>query len=244
MPVASSPTFNSIVLTTDLYMVREFQERTRTLAGEFRFVPLSHGEKLAEFAQRNEPDAIFIDDAFVDPLNGALIARIRHALGVTHERKPCFAITSERSLQDLRSIIANGFSDVFTKPIDSSMFFQKLQVHYPQKRFLKENLLFSMNVSAKVDLALVCELVSASEYGAHLRVNRDLGPGELFSLNGGLCGPDRVECLTKVMSCGPADERGLRDIEVIFVGPRKELLKAVRMWIKQEYVKSRESRSS
>lgn len=233
-----------LVLTNDVTMVKNLQERTKSFLAEFSFVPLSNGEKLAEYAVRYVPDILLIDDAFVDPLNTALVEKIYSTLSSgAASKRPLFLLSAERKAGELRKILKNGFLDVFTKPVDPSMFFQKLQVYLPQNQFLKDRLLFSMNVDSRLELASECKLVGASEYGVTIRLNRELQVGETYTIHAEMFGETEGECLARVVACiaalGAVEKF---EASLLFIAPRKEALSAIRLWMKHEYIRIREAK--
>lgn len=233
-----------LVLTNDLAMVKNLQERTKSFIGEVQFVPLSNGERLAEYGKKFGPDAMLFDDTFIDPLNRALLDKTRSVLSSGSKLAlPYFTLSTERPTAELKQIMLNGCSDIFTKPIDASLFFQKLQLHFPNFRFLKDKLLFNMDVDSTLELALDCHLVSASEYGATIQVNRSLTPGDLYTLHGKMFGAADGSCLGRVMSCSARVGDGGYDASLIFIAPSKEILSAIRLWIKQEYIRTRDVNS-
>ncbi len=234
-----------LVLTNDIVLVKNLQERTKSFVAEVMFVPLSNGEKLAEYATKFSPDAVLCDDAFIDPMSAQLTAKIKQTLAVASKpNQPFFLLSCERNTADLKKIMSHGFNDVFTKPVDPSLFFQKLQLHLPTTKFLKDKLLFSMNVNSSLDLAMESKLVSASEYGVTIHLNREVGIGDLFTLHGGMFGDLSGQCLGRVMSCARnPNATGGFEASLVFVAPKKEILSTIRLWIKQQYVHAREANS-
>lgn len=232
-----------LVLTSDLIMVKNLQERTKSFLSEVRFVPLSSGEKLSEYASKFAPDLVLIDDAFVDPMNAGLISKMQAVLSAGLKvKRPFFLISAERPTRELRAAMGSGFVDVFTKPVDPSLFFQKIQIYFPNVQFLKDKLLFNMDVNSRIGLSWECHLVSVSEYGATIRLNRELHVGDLFTLHGGMFGAADGDCLGRVLSCSHRQGDGERfEASLLFVAPSKEILSAIRLWIKQEYVRTREA---
>jgi hypothetical protein len=97
-------------------------------------------------------------------------------------------------------------------------------------------------VDSTLDLALECKLVSVSEYGANIRVNRELRVTELFTIYGKMFGQQNGECIGRVMSCvASKEEKDKFDVSLVFIAPKKEILTGIRLWIKQEYVRAREA---
>jgi len=230
-----------LFLTHDLHLARTLQDRTKSFLAEVVFLPCSNGEKIADYPTKHHIDALLIDDSLIDPLNEPLVTRVRTAAsGRAEVLKPCFLISAERKLPEIKRIMSNGFNDIFTKPVDLALFFQKLQVHLPHVKFLKDNLLFTLKVASNIDLALPCKLIAASEYGVTIRLNTEVYPGDLYSLYSGMFGVQSGECLGRVMECVAIESEASKfEASLIFVAPRKDTMSGIRVWIKQEYVRSR-----
>lgn len=232
-----------LVMSSDLGLVKSLQDRTKSFLLPILFVPCTTGEKLAELAQKYQPNAVLVDDAFVDPANAALITRLRASLAGAGETKPFFCFSVERELKDLRRVMEAGFLDIFTKPVDATLFFQKLQLAFPDHKFLKDRLLFSMEVASPMEVALEAALVNASEYGAVIRLNAPLPAGTLLPLRADLYGaPGTAGCLARVISCIPTPEQRWKyEASLMLIAPSREILSSIRTWMKQEYVRRRDT---
>ncbi len=232
-----------LFLGADMGVVKILQERAKSFTAEIVFVPCSNGEKIAETAAKFPPDAVLIDDGLIDPLNGPLIARLRTSVFPPGDSmRPFFLLSAERDVPVVRKIMQNGFADIFTRPVDTALFYQKLQLHMPRTPFLKDRLLFSMDVAADLSLALECRMTAASEYGLTVRQDIALSPGALFPLHGSLFGAQGGQCLGKVVSCVPlVGQENKYETSLLLIAPKKEILSAIRLWLKQEYVKSKEN---
>jgi DNA-binding response OmpR family regulator len=229
-----------LFLTTDIKLTRDLQDRTKSFMAQVVFLACSNSAKIAELQKKQAIDAVLVDDAIIDPLNATLVSNLRGLTAGSGVNRPVFLLSSERDTRSLKKIIANGFTDIFTKPIDPSLFFQKLQIHLSRVRFLRDNLLFTMKVNSNLDLGLSCKLVAASEYGVTLHLNYELHPGEVYSLHCKMFGEQSGECLGLVTNCAPQQsEGGKYEAALIFVAPTRETMSVVRLWIKQEYIRSR-----
>ncbi len=189
-------------------------------------------------------DGAIVDDALIDPMNLTLISGVKSFLdqagGATN---PFFLLSVERDAAALSKIMEGGFTDIFTKPVDASMFFQKLRVYFSKIKFLKESLLFNLKVNSTLELALACKLLNASEFGMTVRLNRELHAGELFPIYGKMFGLHSGNCLARVLSCAATNSKvGDEKYEAVllFIAPRRDFLTNMRLWLRQEYVRARE----
>ncbi len=231
-----------LFLSHDIALARNLQDRTKFFTSEFMFLPCSTLEKLPEYPKKFQISAVILDDAFMDPLNPAHLQNIQQSIAAGLKPSvPMMLFSADRDQLSVRRVIEAGFVDVFIKPVDTSLFFQKLQMYLPQTRFLKGNLLFDMKVDSTLDLALGCQLTGASEFHVTLQVNRMLKPGEIFTLHGKLLGAYDGECMGRVMSCvlrpGESDKY---EAQLMLLAAKKEILGAIRIWMKQEYIRTRE----
>lgn len=220
---------------------RMLQDSSKSLQHRITILPAASAEKLAEYKQKFLIHAVLIDDEIIDPLNKNLLTRLRSTLGDRGTDIPFFLFSAERESRTYGSILKTGYADIFLKPMDVSMFLQKLQIHLPQQPILKDRLLYSMNTNAEIEIAFTCELIAAAEYGARVIFNRSLQVGEVVSLHGDLFGETTEIVTGRVMSCVPrAGDKSKYEAFLVFVAPKKEIMRAIRLWIKREYIKSKE----
>lgn len=235
---------NLLFFSDDLKMVKDLQTATKSFAAEVSFVPCSSLEKFLEYGEKFKLDAAVVDEKYIDPLAEQWVdkhrKRFSQALG--NHAIAFFFLGAERDISGSRALLKQGFEDLFSKPLDSSLFFQKLQLFLPNARFLKEKLLFNMPVNSEVDLASAAKLVNASEYGVQLQTKRPLSRGDLFTIYGKIFSENASgACLSKVLNCSTSpNSEGNYDATLIFISPTKDILKSVRLWIKQEYIRSNE----
>lgn len=232
-------------LTKDLLQVKNLQDRCKNFQIEIQFIPIPDGQNLTDTVKKYTPDIIIIDEASLDPFNKPLREKVFPCLSATAKTDiPFFLVSSDRTITDIKKIIDTGFTDIFLKPLDPALFFQKLQIYMPKKRFLKDNLLFNMKVDSQVDIALPTKLVSASEYGLTILLNKEIKQHELFYIYGSVCGESSGQCLCRVLSCHSVENQSFKyEAMLSFIGLKKEFLSSIRVWIKQEYIKMREASS-
>lgn len=233
-----------LVLTNDLKLVKDLQTMTKSFAMEVLFYPCSSIEKFAEFGSKILVSAACIDESFYDPLTDSWATKIKQSFIEANRKSPFFLLSAPKDIVFARRVLQQGFEDILSKPIDSSLFFQKLQLYLPNQKFLKERLLFNMNVHADIALATTFQISSASEYGVTLQTVREIPRGSLFTIYGKLfAAQGEGSCLAKVLECSSQkNEKGLYEVNLVFVAPSHEVLTAVRLWLKHEYIRSVEAK--
>jgi response regulator RpfG family c-di-GMP phosphodiesterase len=240
--MASNNKIQSLIYTMDLALVKSMQAETKGFSAELTWVPCSTLEKLTEYLNKTEFDLIIIDEKFFDSKDAEYLKKLKENIKdlPKNQQIPCFLLTNELDFQSLKGVMKFGFKDVFTKPVDFSLFYQKIQMYCPKVKFINDKLLFTMNVKSEIDIGMTYNLVKVSEFGIAVQSQKQFQPGEQITLYGDLFKEKNIGAvLAQVQSSTSVpNKNGEYETQLIFIGPSKELVTGVRLWIKKEYLNS------
>jgi hypothetical protein len=236
-----------LLLSTDLNLAKDLQSASKLCSVPIAVYPCSSGQKFNEYGTKFKIGAILIDENFNDPVTENWIAKLRIGLSkeLGNDKAPFFLLCPERDESGVRAAIRQGYLDIFSKPVDLSFLFQKLQLYIPQIRFLKEDLLFSMDVRGEAQVAITGRVVRASEYGATIETPRAFQAGEILTIYSDMLSVAESSTLgsnlVRVLGSTPSSVPHEHHTSVIFLGPQKSILVAIRLWLKRQYVKASSS---
>lgn len=155
-------------------------------------------------------------------------------------------ISSSIDNAEVQKKLRSGYTDVVLKPVDLSLLLHKMDLYSPDKKVLKENLLFQMNVDGDIDVKLTGKFVQASEFGATVRTDRKFGAGDIVSFFPTMLNESGTyeggTCLARVIASLPAQQADLFDTVVTFLGPNPKFMTALRLWMRRQFISSSEKR--
>lgn len=147
-------------------------------------------------------------------------------------------ISSHSEAQSLRLSLSRGYVDVVSSPVDISLLLQKLQLYLRDKRFLKENLLFSMDMSEDCEVSISGKIIKAAEYGATILTDREFPLDQIITIHSKMptAGDDTEPMIARVVGVNRANELGNFFVAIAFVGTSKRDLSNIRIWLRKHYV--------
>ncbi|MEK6555755.1 MAG: hypothetical protein AABZ31_10970, partial [Bdellovibrionota bacterium] len=181
--MANLPIAGILILSSDIRVAKDMQAAAVGLAAPLRILPCSTGQKFTEYGSKEKLAAIFIDEAFNKPLTTDWVNKIRASLSknLGNDRAPIFLLKNECDFNSGQVAVLQGYVDIFLKPIDVALIFQKLQLYIPKIGLLKNDMLFSMNVRDEVNMAVTGTMIQASEYGAIILCDRKFNSGDVLT---------------------------------------------------------------
>lgn len=235
---------NLLICSNDLDLSRRIQASTKYCSDPIRVFPCSSFLKLRECIEGSIFDAVLVEETLNDSFESTWIKQIRSNLISKGDSRSIlfFLLSRERNPGEIRLAINQGFKDLFIKPVDISLVLQKLQLYLPRKRFLREDLLFTMGVDGEADLLLHGKIIRASEFGVTILTTRQLGEDDILTMSAemltepGASGPP--SCLARVIQSVPVSSSGKYETTLAFIGSNKRTLTAIRVWLRRQYIMS------
>lgn len=197
-------------------------------------------EKLLDQIAKQKFDVILVElDAEASlPSDWIFKLRAQHQTIFESGRTLFIQISSHAEAQSLRLSLSRGYIDVVSSPVDISLLLQKLQLYLRDKRFLKENLLFSMDMSEECEVSISGKIIKAAEYGATILTDREFPLDQVITIHSKMptAGDDTEPMIARVVGVNRANGPGNYFVAVAFVGTSKRDLTNIRIWLRKHYV--------
>lgn len=236
-----------LFFSNDLGLAKSINSASKLTLDQLSVHPCGTIEKFIDLAKRIQFKFILVDE----PHHSQELENILSALKKreTGSNLPiAILISSSIENVELQKKLRSGYTDVVLKPVDLSLLLHKVDLYSPDKKVLKENLLFQMNVDGDVEIQLTGKFVQASEFGATVRADRLYGAGDIVSFYPTMLNDTGTyeggTCLARVIASHPAQQAGLFDTVVTFLGPNPKFMTALRLWMRRQFISSSEKRES
>ncbi|MBX3041923.1 MAG: hypothetical protein KF789_14550 [Bdellovibrionaceae bacterium] len=234
---------NILIVGTDLGFAKSVQSIVQGLKGSdvsFRIFPGVDLEKITDCISKHPLHSILVDEDFLtDRTPEQFIATLREICKKSphNAQTPCVFVTAKTTLETTKKWVRVGWKDVLLKPLDSTLFLQKMNIYNPALSFLKEALLFTMEVGKEIDLAFQFKTKSISEYGLKIESSRDLELGAVV----GVSGVFLTEPLSAVVLESKKISDGVFAVQLMFIGITPAETQSIRKLIRQEYAEEKQA---
>lgn len=213
----------------------------RTVSG-MQVFPATSYDKFSELIEKQHFDAILVESYFDKtlPENWISLLQTKHRTLVEPSKTHFIFLTSISDEQMVRKSLARGYTDVISAPVDLSILLQKLQLFLRNKRFLKENLLFAMDVKEECEISISGHIMKAAEYGATILTDREFPPDQVITVFSQMSADDETASplLARVVVSNKAPSPNSYLVVVVFLGSTKKDLTNIRVWLRKHYVSS------
>lgn len=233
----STSTLNYIVLGTDLSFAKTAQQILSGLQAEnpqlsYRVFPGTNKEKLLETLDKYDVHSILVEEEYLDSGPDRWLKDFRESIkGTKNKDSPILFVTVKTSPENTKNLVRSGFADVIIKPVDPTLFIQKLALANAQIKMTGERPLFIMEAKQDVDLGFSYKTLSISEFGMTVQAEKPLEVGAVLSIYAGF--------LENQIAAQIRDVKKISDnnyqIFVLFLGVTPAESQYLRKWMKQEY---------
>jgi response regulator of citrate/malate metabolism len=243
--VATLPTIycNLLVISSDLGLAKLIQSQLNHLQKdsdkiEFRIFPGVDKDKAAEYLAKYEIHMIVVEEETLTEPAEKYVQTLRDHLKKTsnNQASPVVLVTTKLDFSKTKNLALAGYVDVFIKPIDQSLFAQKLHIYAPKIHLLGENLLFNMETKQPVDLGFHFDMLSISEYGMKVQSDRSLKTGLVLSVYATFL--DEIVVAT-VQDSQKVGEDNFRS-NLLFIGLTPSQTQSIRRFVRREYIEEKQ----
>ena len=234
---------NILIVGTDLGFAKSVQGILQGLKGSdvsFRVFPGVDLEKVADSITKHSFHSILVDEDFLtDRTPEQFLTTLRELCKKSPQNAstPCVFVTAKTTFADTKNQVRSGWKGVLLKPLDSTLFLQKMNLYNPVLSFLKETLLFTMEVEKEVDLAFQFKTKSISEYGLKVESPRELEIGAVVGVSGAFLS----EPLSAVVLESKKIADGIHAVHLMFIGITPAETQSIRKLIRQEYAEEKQA---
>jgi DNA-binding response OmpR family regulator len=227
-----------LLFSHDLQLAKDIQGASKIRVEPLKVYPCSNGRNFAEYGHQHQFAAVLFDEAFHDPNSADWVRKLRAGLSVQlgNQNAPVILLGAERDLDGVEKLLWQDYADLITKPVDLSFLFQKLQIALGSTRLLKEDLLFSLDVTSSLQVSIATDVLRASEYSVVLRGPVQFQTGETLRLQSPMFGENSLGVWARVVSSQPRAGEDHFESRLSFLGPSRSTLTAVRLWLKKQYI--------
>lgn len=235
-----------LLLSNDLILAKNISSASKNCVEQISVHPCTTVTRLRELKQLIAFEFLIVDEAFHSAEVEKILSSEKPRAGAG-TATTAILVSSTIENDQVRERLDAGYTDVILKPVDLSILLHKVDMYRPNKKTLKEDLLFRMEVDGDVGLMLNAKVVQASEFGAILRSDMILAKNEIVSINPRMFDADGhyegEDCLARVIASSPSRVAKKFDSQVTFVAPSPKFMTAMRLWMRGQYVVSTSSKA-
>lgn len=242
---SSKKSINILVVSTDLAFARMVQSAYQVVIppnseNSCRIFPGVSKEKILETLAKHSFHSIIVDEEYLHETTPSKYrSEMREALKgfELNISVPLILAVTKMEPTKIRELVREGWKDIIMKPIDSSLFMQKMNLYDPKAELLKESLLFTMDAEKKVDLMFSYKAKSISEYGLKIESPREMELGTVVGLQALFFGQQ----LSAVVIESKKSNDGTFQSQLMFIGVTAGETQMIRRFIRQEYAEDKAS---
>lgn len=235
---------NVLSVGTDLTFAKSVQSTLNTLQSAnkdttYRIFPGISKDKLKEYAEKYQLHSILVEEEFMDSPAEPWLKELHEALKKTqyNSEVPVIYICSKTDLTKTKNIMRAGFTDVFLKPLDQSLFLQKMNLYNKKIPLSDSSLLFDLETAQDIDVGFCFKTKSISEYGVRITCNKPLEIGSVVSVYSSFL-EENIAAVVK-------DAKKISDSEYIvfmmYVGVTPSQTQAIRKYIRTNYAEGKQA---
>lgn len=242
---AAKKQLNFLVICADLTFAKSVQTSILTLQAShpdinYRIFPGVNKEKIIECLEKLTVHSILVEEEVInDRTTAQYLTELRDIAkkNPANVNVPIIFVAQKTELEKTMTLIREGWKDVFLKPLDQSLFLQKLSLYNTAEALLEEPILFTMDLAKDVDLSFRYKTKSVSEYGLKVISSKPIEPGSVVGVSGALFA---LPLAASVLDCTKvADDQFM--VNLIFVGINPADTQAIRKLIRHEYAEEKQA---
>jgi response regulator RpfG family c-di-GMP phosphodiesterase len=235
---------NVLVVGTDLSFAKAVQNALNTLLSaqpdtNFRVFPGVSKEKVLEYIAKYQLHSILVEEEFIDTGSETWLKDFRENLKKTPQnaKAPVILVVSKTDLKKTRATIKNGYTDMIVKPLDQSLFLQKMNMYNEQIKISDDSMLFSMEAKKDVDVGFYFETKSISEFGIKISSNKSVELDSIVTLYASFL-EENVAAIVK--ECSKVSDDSYI-VFMMFIGVTPAQTQCIRKFIRQEYAEEKQA---
>ncbi|MBX2986509.1 MAG: hypothetical protein KF802_01305 [Bdellovibrionaceae bacterium] len=236
---------NVLVAGTDLNFAKMVQVAFQAVAPDntdksFRVFPGVSKEKILELIEKHPLHSILVEEEVInDRTPEQYLSELREMCkkNPANAQIPIVIVCSKTDRERTLTLVRSGWKDVLLKPLDSSLFIQKMNLYNPALPVIKEAVLFSMDCEKEIDLSFRYKSKTLSEYGMKVESNKPLDAGTVLWASA----PYLSEPLAAVvMDCKKVSDTQFM-VSLMFIGITPAETQSIRKLIRQEYAEEKQA---
>jgi len=199
--------------------------------------------KVGEALNKDPYNLVFADATLIPGTLAIAIQQFRKAITLPENKEiPLVLLSPTSDITYMKKIMNIGLMDVIVKPIDIPIFKQKFSLFTGSTS--SANQLYSLQVGGTVGVAFYQKLEQVSEFGLTVRTGRAPDLSEFVTLHSDMFGNNtgKAEVVARCykVTPHPADAKEFQ-AHFVFVGVSDDTQRYIRTWLRQEYVKKKQT---
>lgn len=236
---------NVLVVGTDLAFAKSVQNALQTVQADnpdknYRIFPGINKEKILEYTEKFQLHSVLVDEDYInDTTPESWLKDLRELLKKNPQNQgiPVILACTKGDASKTRKLLQAGWRDLFMKPLDTSIFLQKMHLYNPAIPLLTEDLLFTWDTDKEADIALRLKTKSLSEIGMKVETAAAVAPNTVVMVK-----MDFLEAplTAQVQTCAKVNDSSFT-LELLFMGLNPAETQAIRRFIRQEYAEEKQA---
>jgi hypothetical protein len=239
--VPGSKFVNVFVIGTDLGFAKVIQTSLATLQTSnpgvnYRVFPGVAKDKLMDFLNKYKFHSILLEEEFTDGNPVQYLKDFKESLKKCPENVnvPIILVSSKTDLNRTKNFIKAGYKDQLIKPLDQTLFLQKMNMYNKEIKINDDTLLFSMDIAKDVDVGFYFKTRTISEYGMSVASDKSIEAGSVVTIYASFLGEHIAATVTE---CKKANEGHI--LELMFIGVTPSQTQEIRKFIRTEYAEEK-----
>ena len=235
---------NVLVVGMDLTFAKSVQSTFNALQATskdvtYRIFPGTSREKLKEYTEKYQLHSILVEEEFMDQLAEPWLKDVKEGLKKTNSNAdtPVVLISSKTDLAKTKNTVKFGFADLILKPLDHSLFLQKMNLYNPKVPLSDNSLLFSFDTAQDIDVGFYFKTKSVSEYGIKVASNKVLESGTVVTIYANFMQENIAAMVKEVSKIG----EGQYSIFMMFIGVTPSQTQIIRKFIRSNYAEGKQA---
>lgn len=244
--VESKININVLVVGPELGFAKAVQTAFQVLAPDnpeknYRIFPANSKEKLIEAVTKGFFHSVLVEEEFIvdTPVEQFLkdLLELLKKSPAPNQDTPVVLVVSKTDAGRTRRMVRSGWKDVLIKPLDTTLFLQKMSLYNEKLPIMKEPILFTMDSERDVDVAFSYKAKTLSEYGMKIESNAPVKPGTVVGITAAFI----AEPLSAVALDQMKISEDLYVVRLMFIGMTPAETQAIRKLIRQEYAEEKQA---
>ncbi len=242
--VSGTKYINILVVGTDLSFAKSVQSSFNTLQATrkdltYRIFPGTSKEKMTEFTEKYQLHSLLIEEEFMDSPAESWLKQLKDNLKKTAQNAdiPVIVVSSKTDLAKTKNIVRFGYTDLILKPLDQSLFLQKMNMYNYKIPLTDSNFLFSLDTGQDVDVGFYFKTKSISEFGIKISSNKALDVGSVVTIYSSFA-QENIAGVVKEVSKTADGQFG---IFLMFIGITPSQTQAIRKFIRTNYAEGKQA---
>lgn len=234
---------NVLVVCADLgfpKLVQKILTSSATANNRLRIFPGTTKEQILKYLTEQKIHSVLVEEETITDRTPAQTLSELREMGKKHPANlnvPMVFVSAKTDAEKASALVRDGWKDVLMKPLDPSLFLQKMNLYNPALPILSEPALFTMESAHDIDVALRFKTKSISEYGMRIECTKALNLGEVVGLNAPFLA---LPLMAVVIACPPGAE-GLFLADLMFIGVTPAETQVIRQLIRHEYAEEKQA---